>query len=323
VRHAYVFVALVLVLVPCAACGGDDDAGGAGGPRYAGGPVAESELPGLAASAFCRLLQPCCEGAGLEIEVDTCASTFSGAFAESVASADASKYSYDAAAAGACLRALENAGDACSGDASPVPGGALCDDAFTGSVAPGGTCDSSLECEGIDVKCEFRAESTTGPGTCVSEPPADEGDPCYWTCTQEGPTRSCSATGSAVDEPPVRPRCYTNDGLHCAADGLCATRAGGGGACDTDEGCRDGLFCDEGACRPLLATGDACSFQGCGEGLFCKDGACAAQIAIGASCEPFMDECVGGGSCDQNGICMEGGELSDFVLGFICGASGG
>lgn len=316
-----------LVIIAAIACG--DDAGSTGGGMsYAGGPVSQADLPPTLARSVCSGLKPCCEQAGLPFNAGTCENTFSSTLSQTLASADEKNYSYDPAAAGACLRALEDAGGGvCTDQMQSGTAGVTCDSAFEGKVAPGGACSADIECAGpADADIECRKTTGEEGGTCFVEARVGEGDSCFWTCTQMGNAYSCGGSGSLDEKAGERPRCFTNDGLYCSSEGVCTRLAARGGACDSDQGCETGLYCnfESSVCEDLLGEGDACTFSGCAEDLYCKNDVCVSKLSLGTQCMTFQDECAGG-TCD-NGTCVEAGSLGDLAdigLAFVCAFGSG
>jgi hypothetical protein len=327
-RAAVQEVGCAVLLILCAIACGDDTSSTSGGMSYAGGPVPQADLPATLARSVCNGLKPCCEQAGFPFNASTCENTFSSALSETLAAADENNYSYDPAAAGACLRALEDAGGGvCTDQMQSSTADATCDSAFEGHVPPGGACHAGIECAGpADADIECRMDGKAQTGTCFVEARVGEGDPCFWTCTQTGNAYSCGGSGSLDDKSGERQRCFTNDGLHCSSDGVCTRLAPRGEACDGDQSCEAGLYCnfESSVCEDLLGEGDACVFSGCAEDLYCKNDVCVPKLSLGSPCMIFQDECAGG-TCD-NGTCVEAGSLDDLAdvgLAFICAFGSG
>jgi len=318
VRKAVVVV-LGGLLAGCSS-GGDDEGGVS---NYMGGPVAERDLPAVVGGLFCQALEPCCAEAGMAISRSSCETLLSLGLRSELAAADPSKYSYDGEVAGRCLEELQaQSGGACDGGDADLMGGTVCAEAFEGTVPPGGACASSVECqrpESGEVDCDQPSDGA--PGTCVSEPTASEGEPCYWTCTVDGNSRTCYSLDPG--DGPEQARCFTNDGLYCNLDGICAAQSGAGESCDGSESCGAGLFCDrDSVCQPELVEGEACDFWSeCQEGFFCNDDACAPQLPVGAACDDLSDECLDG-YCDA-GTCVQGGDLGDLGASLFCGLLSG
>lgn len=289
-------IAVALVAV---GCGGDDD------DDDGGGPIPIEELPGEIADVYCSGILPCL--GPLEsffLNGADCQETFTAQFEDQQvprwqAAIEAGTLVYHPEEARGCLDAFLDAG--CDIPSTRTP--PECEAALEGTVALGGDCNDSLECEGA-LYCHFENQC---PGACDSLEAA--GSPC----TDDG---DCE------------------DGLSCQGD-ECMAPAGEGDACggDGDPDCSLGLFCvgaDEGtsgACQPVdeLLTGrdgDACDPIGggplCREGLSCildsvTPGTfepvflCAGAVASGAACKPgFPDQCPDDEMCDAD---VDAGEL--------------
>jgi hypothetical protein len=312
------------------ACGGSSE-----DETASTGPISVESLPGELADAYCNLLVPCCQDLGVTTDAASCESNIEQLFRASLSEANEANYDYDADAAGACLAGFREAAASECGvftEASSSIGKA-CDGVFVGKVQPGGACNSDIECAGSaaeDPECQIQSDCTTNPdgsidcgtgeaGVCVIERRGVAGDSCYWTCTEDGSSRSCSGSG-AIEETPDQSRCYTNDGLYCSNPGVCAERAALGGTCEGDEGCDDGLRCDfaTSTCMEKATAGQACTFSDdCADGLYCKNDLCVAELAPGSTCVQFEDECQEGSSC-ENGTCSQPSDPGDLGLAFAC-----
>ncbi|MFO0746624.1 MAG: hypothetical protein U1F43_13280 [Myxococcota bacterium] len=231
----------------------------------------------------------------------------------------------DAARAGACVAWLRTAdcsvlrgvsdGDSSAsssggdGPANPCDGLLVAsDEASAHGAAAGASCEREACAAGL--VCE---PSTPGPEpgsvTCaVCQPLPVAGEPCdqyrcaggAWCDTGDGgaATPMCAAVLD-VDE-------ACGDGTQCAS-GFChpelhACASGGfaGDPCAAAADCRDGGFCDAGACAPRRPNGAACDApDACLAGV-CEVGRCGAPD--GASCS-YDGVCAG--RCDEGqGVCV-------------------
>lgn len=200
---------------------------------------------------------------------------------------------YDAEAAGRCLRTIELASASCS-----VP---LCEPVLVGTLLAGQACDEAdqcapgLTCSGVDdgLRCS---------GVC--EPTASEGDRC-------------------------RDDVECGEGLHCE-DRRCAPDRAAGERCRHSSDCEAGLLCDqerEECYPPSEAEGRSCEDEGpdrcpvptdcvddvcqryepgrvAGPGEPCEVGECAAShFCDGGFCapRPVLTE-----PCDERARCVEG-----------------
>lgn len=196
---------------------------------------------------------------------------------------------YDGSKVDECLAALEGSGCDLLADRAP----AVCDEVLEGTVAPGGNCDASVECEGERI-CQFTGSSC--PGRCVERVAegggCDEDDECErGTACQDGQCRAPAAAGAA---------CGGGSAPDCAANMVCA-----GESADTPGTCSafDTVF--------RLGAGEPCDPEGgalCEVGLSCVlegfsagglDFVCTAPSSSGGGCKPgFPDPCPSGEYCD-------------------------
>jgi hypothetical protein len=282
----------ILALAGCSS-----DAGGSGG-----GSGTADAFVGRYIDTLCGNIGPCCQALGSPFDANACKSNLNLFLGAEFRAADPAKYSYDAQAADECLAQVEASLRQCS-----TAGGEACDRAFTGTVASGGACRSSLECV-ADLACD---EGICGGG---AQAEGVEGDPCFWTCQRQGSGYSCGGTGPTADD--TLARCFDDANLYCADTGLCTTRRDAGAACQRDHECAMDAHCDLGTCEPKAGEGGACRGDtGCQAGLYCKEQACVAELPLGSPCDAF-DECAGG-QC-EDGTCVPGGAGGDIGLALIC-----
>jgi hypothetical protein len=196
--------------------------------------------------------------------------------------------------AGLCLGAIDVRCEALGGAGAACVGDAGCQQDFTCAEnlcvgAPGldqpcanGTgCAAGLACRAVDPQA----------GTCGPVP--GKGDTCAldvagpFVC---GPGLACAPDTFLCDDPPLEGEPCANPNL-CAQDDLDGDGQAPDLACDFTA---DGSFC-----VPLKAEGGACqNDQVCGPGLYCDFhvNQCAKAFATGASCS-VGNECGAGAAC--------------------------
>ncbi len=312
-------------------CGGSTNGTGSG-------PVPQSQFPARFESAVCDNIGSCCQSAGYKYDAAGCKSALDQSIGQIFSSKNAV---YDASAAGPCIDSVSAAFASCKGfDAvSAVP----CQKVFTGTQPAGAACTSSTECKPVanaEVYCEHPSgaggQAGSGQRTCTVKPRGKKGDGCDETCTENGNVTSCGtssggggAGGSGGAPPSGNATCYTNDGLYCAGNGVCAAMIPIGQPCPDYSGCVDGAYCDSGTCAAKRAAGSSCSSfsNECKDGTYCADpahtgtGTCTNKKADGQACSSF-DECQSE-NC-QNGKCSSGGISPSMCSGQMnTGGTGG
>lgn len=290
---------------------------GTGGGIVTGTPIPLDQYPAALAQALCPPLSTCCSTVGIALTVDKCSTTLLG-LSGNYASANPQNYTYDPAAAGTCIA---NAPDAIGGATCTMnqtsSADPLCGDVFIGKLAPGAPCTNKIECahETSDtVSCSQLSTGAGGAGTvCIIERKVTVGQPCYWTCTQEpGGLRTCSGSGS--ENTPLQGRCFTNDGLYCGANGQCVAQGKLGASCTGSNSCAQG-FCEwtTHVCTAPALQGGACDTdQGCAEGLYCSAKICTPKLAPGAPCQ-LSSQCLNG-TC-KTGACVASTTTNPSQLG--------
>ncbi|MBN2358469.1 MAG: hypothetical protein JXR83_03390 [Deltaproteobacteria bacterium] len=162
--------------------------------------------------------------------------------------------------------------DAGVGDAAGYIVG--CDGWLVGLVAPNGSCEEHWEC-GAGYFCKRTASGCTG--TCVQPVATDQSCDLFDRCDNG----SC-VNGVCVETPDLPP---------AGVDQACGYLDAG------QVVCADGLYCDDGHCRPLPVDGQPCteseecaSSLTCGPGTY-DGGVCAAPRANGQECTGFRGAC--------------------------------
>ncbi|HRE89262.1 MAG TPA: hypothetical protein PK095_08985 [Myxococcota bacterium] len=208
----------------------------------------------------------------------------------------------------------------------------VCEDAFEGKVAVGGSCGSDLDCAG-DANCTFSSDVECG-GTCKARVARGEACDFDGDCSQSAGPTACSFESSTCV--PVTRELDREVGQRCD---------------DIDDGtsyvyrtCKAGLACvdmgDEATCETPLAVGADCgeSPLPCATGSFCLgvDGVATCQTltitrTVGATCnhDPEAGAVVLCSVVDQlgcdNGKCKKWGDgtagaycSNDFETDFSC-----
>lgn len=286
------------------ACTGACSSGsGSGGVPGGGGSIPLEDFPAAYASALCDNIGPCCTQAGRTYDASSCKALVGALAASVVGSVNSGKVKYDASAAGQCLELAKSSAGSCNFDFES----AACDQVFTGTVPEGGACDEDLECigpPGAHIDCDNEV--------CVVEKRGAAGDPCTWTCTENGAVTSCSGSGSAE----TGARCFTNDSLYCDSDEqVCKPQlaVGATGCGFDDDACASGAYCDSDTCTAKVEVGGSCSGSGtCVETAYCEQDTCMAKKPLGAACTS-SSECLDG-NCDAD-KCV--GDAGGFA--FFCG----
>jgi hypothetical protein len=156
----------------------------------------------------------------------------------------------------------------------PLP--STCSGMFTGTLADGAACRSSLECQGTLV--------------CQGVGPTDLGK-----CSPaRAPGGRCA---TAVDTLVTYTR--QDDRLHPECDGFCLRHVcrpwmGPGAPCVLDTQCKPGQHCAKEACVDGTAAklGEPCSSGGCAAPLRCVKDTCRQPAPDGAPCGSHLD-CMG------------------------------
>jgi hypothetical protein len=226
------------------------------------------------AARYCELAASCCQQVGITADQLSCELSVAFVLGEDARSLTSGRGAFDADVAAQCLAALPVFLSGCS---PPSDKPELCARVIRGSVAPGGVCGWSTDCEAPESGSAYCAiESWQEPleGTCVARPPSTVGSSC--------------AYGQCDDDPT----------LYCAvSDGLCAPKLAQGELCSMDAPCGEGLVCrSDGSaaysCEPPSPLGSDCSSGDCAPGMYCASGKCAPQKQPGEPCTEAFFECV-------------------------------
>jgi hypothetical protein len=257
-------------------------------------------------TTYCDMLEPCCSSASLAYDPAIYKQTAITYF-QDYATENSSK-TYDAAAAGRCLGAVEDALRNC-GKFEDDTTGVACASIFVGTVALGGACKDETDCAN-GASCAANPNDPSGGDVCRAQPGtthAKAGEACSADCVSLNGVTECGSSGSpSGGSAGPAGICYAADGLHCSSQTqVCTALAQLGQACEP-EGCVTGAFCDAGSCAAQRDSGscsaapDACSAKSYCD--FTSD-QCTAKKAAGAVCNQsgdcLSDECTGDGSLAQ------------------------
>ncbi len=274
--------------------------GACGEPSESDPGFAYGDYPARLAAAWCEAIVPCCAEFGLQHDRAACVALFEPAWQSLYSHARAAVVRFDAAAAEACLTALDSGGTQCDANSSDP----ICAGVTHGLLQPGETCESTLECDAAaDAAVECDGLTKEGTPVCIVSPPAAEGDDCAKTCDTD--VGLCFTV--VADPGPVQPSCWGSDGLHCQ-DGVCRQRGAPGAACIVDVDCETEAYCCQSesscqasSCVSRIAAGGTCAAgTKCVAGLGCHGGACVPELGAGEPCDPADDRCSGaceGGKC--------------------------
>jgi hypothetical protein len=226
--------------------------------------------------ALCDNVKSCCTAVGRAFDVPGCFRQINQHYVVPLSS---SMTAYDPVEAGRCVRAVSLAAEACAAvDAT------TCFDAFVGTVAAGGACQSSFDCApgpGGYAVCPQ-------DGHCVQVARGVLGAGCAFTCIdREGGSPACKNSYGVSNT--VAVACHSNDGL------VCITAANGTATCrpsSTDckqnptVSCAAGQTCDlvTGTCYTPAKLGASCAATPCDRAAYCSGGVCVAVEPVGAAC---------------------------------------
>jgi hypothetical protein len=286
---------------------GSSGSSGSSNSNSSGSPKTSEQF----VAQLCAEFTDCCKAAGRPSDGAQCR-VFFGAFA--------SASNYDEVAAGPCLDEVRAAGDQkCKSSSMNTPS---CSKVFAGggTKQPGEACQDSSECAPAasgSVDCVSDAAGDATVQQCQLRLPGKAGSsPCVGTVDGNITFSSGNGDGIAL----MGYLCDVADGLTCD-DQTNACEAIGA----TGQPCTNGLrqcvssaYCsfDDFICKDRVALGSACeSDDACQVGTYCEAGGdtCAAQSAPGLACatnaECLSDNCT-------NQTC---GPSDDLGLALLCG----
>lgn len=224
---------------------------------------------------------------------DNCTSTF-------VASVDAGRVRYDGAAAQKCR---ERARSTC--DLTRLSWD--CEGAFVGTVAEGGACALTVECQ-PGLRCERQAACM---GVCSRLLPDGAAVSSASACASGAAAAGADGGLRCAPVPREGQACLEGVcglGLSCQS-GTCALPPPRGGACDGGQACVFGTLCVQARCVAWAPRGAACASQflpvdagapPCQLGLACRAGRCGDALRDGEPCREEPNRCAGGARCSQS-----------------------
>lgn len=275
------------------------------------------------ATDFCNLIEPCCAQAGLSTSGSLCL-----AFADEAAgTGNYDAAAGQACISG--MQAESGTPALCMNLGNDIPACSQVYSSKGGSTPPGGACTDDSDCakpSGGSATCfdtfSFTDGGTSQTQTCLQTMVGSAGDgPCVGTVIGSETEYSWGGTGAA---PSVGYTCDNASGLTCdAATQKCAALATTGQACASDSDCVPADFCNFDAamsvCAARFADGASCASDatGCVTTDYCDSTSvtCKPLLASGTACSTSQQcssmECV-------NGAC---GTTNNLGLQLLCGTN--
>jgi hypothetical protein len=286
------------------------------------GPVAIEQLAHELAVTTCMMYGRCFPGAVLAACVSSEEKLLGDQNVASMqAGIAAGKISYDGATVRACLDLYPKLECDYSNVSILLP---TCTNVWGGTVAVGGSCNSSFECASNAFSNVCRSANNTCPGVCAAK--ATAGEPCASLSDCDGTLKCVSAAGTCKVPlklgdtcSPVTTGIDACGGLtQCVqlpnmAQGQCVivngpTAGQEGAVCNSNQDCQNGLVCSATAevadsgnypifrCRKVSSPGSTCWYSldnPCSFGQYCPMASnaltnsvaqCTAQKAAGQAC---------------------------------------
>lgn len=316
-------------------------AAGCSSSSNSSGPPDTAHFANTMATTFCGALHSCCDAAKIAYDDGSCVAQLQASFQSSVDVVKHGKVIYDPSAVGACQDAIKSRESACSEDGGAAPSAdagyidpiaSACWPVLKGTVAPGGPCTSSAECQtpGPNVVAGCAADTRPGADTSVK---------VCWTITEHvmpgAACRSMPKTGAfdtAQCEGSLGYCDTSNAPMDDRTAGTCKAYANVGDSCvgmtgQTPPQCNPKTsYCDAFTsmkCVALPGTGAPCSTSNyrCAPGNYCDytagtSATCAASKADGSDCKTsqecasnYCQTTIGDGGI-QTGTCTPTGNVS-------------
>ncbi len=249
-----------------------NDGGGHGGAGGQGGVLMTPEALVPIANAFCGAARSCCKDPKPS-PLDDCESSYGVQDPTSVALASGT-ITLDSAGLAACLAAYEAAAETCEQTGVLT----ACRGLVHGTLAEGQSCRFNSECAGDEPMVCLRPEDAKSASVCKKIVRGKAGDACVVDCYSES---------NSV---------YGQTGAICVQGAYAVSDASPTGCFEAE-----GNYCDVWSnsspqCRPIRATGAACtSSDQCGSAAECdaQTHKCKAFNAACGGCPPLL-QCVNG-----------------------------
>ncbi len=178
----------------------------------------------------------------------------------------------------------------------------------------GGNCGELDDCQ-RNLYCDLDTNTCALPGdldaACDGQHPCGAG----LSCTPGGPAGDAGVSGPRCQVPPPLGAPCGAGTLPCSGgycgQGTCVAGAPGD-ACVADNGCLEGLLCEQDACVDAPRDGAPCTASGrCDEGLYCDGERCQSPPGPGHDCGP-------GGLCATGAYCDDGSCTAKRPAGLPC-----
>jgi hypothetical protein len=266
------------------------------------GPPSLGDFAPTLAGAYCDALQNCCNVQKFTYDEHSCKAQLTRDFQTQADIVKRGRTDYVASAVGACKDAIAARMKMCTPDGGMLPDGGIdpitdaCFKVFKGTVAPGGECFNSVECQRDSpkdvVQCRVDTRMGADPKKTV----------CFKITRTLQPNDTCQQTPPAGsfevrDCDPSLAYCDTT-GSMTPGTGTCKAYAKVGEMCVTTmpisfRACVQGAYCDVAmtmTCLALPTTGQRCTTTNqCAQGNYCDrtdpmNPTCAALKSEGAAC---------------------------------------
>jgi hypothetical protein len=257
---------------------------------------------------ICTNLVPCCDAS--TFTADGCRTHYLG-WITGLTTGDPRYYAFDPVAAEACLEDIRTGLATCR-----VPFGGKCTSVMRGLQRDGQVCTTGVDCAGS--ACGMVGDHLECGANIVR---AALGQPCAESCTLDSYGASyCYGQPSQADIG----RCYVEDGLFCALNGMQLGPLDGSGAtCESvrpaGEACTSGYECAGGVCASDVCgsgndVGQPCP---CKSDLVCEGETCELGRGVGEVCDISVQRCAPGLGC-RDGFCECGGYYGTYAMPIVC-----
>ncbi len=263
-----------------------NDGGGHGGAGGQGGVLMTPEVLVPIANAFCGAARSCCKNDRPPRPLDHCESSYGVNDPTSQALASGT-ITLDSAGLAGCLTAYEAAAETCEQTGVLT----ACRGLVHGTLAEGQSCRFNSECAGVEPMVCLRPEDAKSASVCKKIVHGKAGDACVVDCYSEsnavyGVTGAICVQGAyaATDASPTG--CFETEGTYCDTSSIqspqCRPIRATGAACTSPEQCGSAADCDA-QTRKCRAFNETCG--GCPPLLRCVDGKCQGRpFTAGGTC---------------------------------------